>query len=234
MHKKKTNNNEALALAVTRKSVGKSLKKGSNEEINERRRIAMRMRMRGLGYRQIAKELGVGHMTIKRDLDTLREETASRLDKFEKNYALSESLSVFEEVETQAWRQYNNCLDGSKNQVGFLNTVRAARNDQIKLLTDVGFISKAPSEIKHTVRSEVIEHWTPEAQDLVAMAIIKASLKQPEAPIRDAIDVESSYATLPEHVEEVEEEEVEVPKARPVSIMASGINYADLMGPEEG
>ena len=158
-------------------------KKSSQNEIEERRRDVVRLRMRGLGLRNIAKELGVGHMTIKRDLAAIQEQTKERMSKLDRDIIIAESVSVYEEIETQAWDQFHRCGSGTSMKAQFLNVVRAARNDQIRLLTDIGMITRAPQEVKHTVKTDVISHWSPAAQDIVAMAIIKAGLSQPGAPV---------------------------------------------------
>jgi hypothetical protein len=162
------------------------------DEITERRMSVMRLRIRGMGYRAIAKELKVGPMTIKRDLEAIREDTRTRMSKLEKEFVLAQSLSVYEEIETQAWDQFGKCGGGSKEGAQYLNVVRSARNDQTKLLMDIGLIQKTPQEVKHTVTSKVIESWTPAAQDLVALAIIKANLSPAAEPIPDTHQLSSA------------------------------------------
>lgn len=181
-------------LVMTRANTGKKARKSTQEEIAERRRMVLRMRMRGLGYRAIARELGIGNMTIKRDLEAVREMTKSRIGKFEREYALSQSLSVFEEVETSAWGDYHASTPGSSNRASFLAQIRAARGDQVKLLMDVGLIDRTAQEVKHKhehSNAQVIAGWSPAAQDLVAFAIVKAGMQTLAEPTPDdVIDVE--------------------------------------------
>jgi hypothetical protein len=96
-----------------------------------------------------------------------------------------------------------------------LDVVRGARNDQTKLLTELGFLKRAPQEVQHTVTSKVVEQWSPQAQDLVALAIIKAGLTPALDPIREVIEVQAA-ASPPrlsaahaggKHVAEDEDEE---------------------------
>jgi hypothetical protein len=169
-------------------AIARRPKKASQEEISERRRLVMRMRMRGIGYRTIAKELGVGHMTVKRDLEAIRDATKTKISRLDKNFALASSLSVFEEVETAAWMDYNKAPAGSSVRAQFLAQVRASRNDQIKLLIDVGLIDKAVQKTSvdvNVVQTRIIDHWSEAAQDLVALAITKAGLKKLPDPIPD-------------------------------------------------
>jgi len=159
--------------------------KASREEIEDRRKQVGRLRMRGLGYRSIAKLLGVGFMTVKRDLEAIREDNKKRVSAFEQEQHLGESLSVFEECELRAWQDYHEAGAGTIQRKHFLDTIQDARNNQIKLLTDVGLISKEPAKVDVRVRSELIQHWSPEAQALVAMAILKSKLPAAAEPIPD-------------------------------------------------
>lgn len=171
-----------------KKSPGKALakpRKSNQAEIEIRRKEVIKLRMRGLGLRTIAKELGVGHMTIKRDLAAIAEETRQKMEQLDRDHLLADCVSVYEEIEKNAWDQYHRCANGTQMKAQFLNVVRSARNDQVKLLTDIGMIAKAPQEVKHTITRDVIQHWSPAAQDLVAMAIIKAGLTPASAPIPD-------------------------------------------------
>lgn len=191
-------------------------RKGSLDEITDRRQQVIRLRLRGMGYRAIAKELGVGHMTVKRDLEAIAEETRTKMGKLEKDYVLAQSLSVYEEIETQAWDQFSRCAPGSTQRANFLQVVRSARNDQTKLLMDIGLIAKSPQEVRHTVTSKVIEGWTPAAQDLVALAIIKAGLSPAAEPIPDTNQLPASFPSVidvPADSEEEEREEQEVASA---------------------
>ena len=168
----------------------KKPRKLSQSELEIRRKQVLSLRMRGLGIRAIAKELGTGYMTVKRDLEALRSEMQERLTKLDRDCIIANSVSVFEEVESQAWDQYHKPSCDNKTKVQYLNMVRAARNDQVKLLTDIGMIAKAPQEVKHTVKSDVISHWTPQAQDIVAMAIVKAGLTPGLAPVPEDRQIE--------------------------------------------
>jgi hypothetical protein len=164
------------------KLIRRAPRKANDDEIAERRREVMRLRTQGLGYRAIATKLGVGHMTVKRDIEYIRAKVRERMSKFERNLAISESVSAYEQVEMEAWKQYALSKPGTTQAARFLDVVRAARGDQVKLLTDLGFLKKAPTEVKHDISTKVIQDWTPAAQDLVALAIIKAGLTAPQDP----------------------------------------------------
>jgi len=179
-----------VAGTATTKSISKSRikpAKASQAEMDDRRKHVIRLRMRGLGYRSIAKILGIGHMTVKRDLEAIREANQKRVTQFEHEQTIGESLSVFEEVELKAWEQFDAMPLGSQHGAKYLEQIQDARNNQIKLLTDVGLIRKEPAKLEVKVNHDAISHWTPEAQDLVAMAIIKAKLTPAKEPRPDRI-----------------------------------------------
>lgn len=202
---KKSNGTKALATTgratkkVARKKKPGRPAKASQYEIDERRKQVIRLRMRGLGYRAIAKVLGVGHMTVKRDLEAVREENAKRVTRFEQEQTIGECLSVFEEIELKAWEQFDAMPLGNAHGAKYLAEIREARDRQIKLLTDVGLIRKEPNKVDVTVNTDALQHWTPEAQDIVAMAIIKTKLQAPAEPRPDRV--------IEAHVSEPEEKE---------------------------
>jgi hypothetical protein len=145
--------------------------------------------MAGMGYRAIGEKLGVGHMTVKRDLEAIRSDTDQKMSNFQRNYMLAETCSVYEQVEQEAWRQYHSPTTGAAQKARFLDVVRGARGDQVKMLTDLGFLKKAPQEIQHKVSTEVISHWTPDAQDVVALALVRGMTSPALEPTKDVIDV---------------------------------------------
>lgn len=180
-----------VAASAATKSISKPRTKkpakASQAEMDDRRKQVVRLRMRGLGYRSIAKILGIGHMTVKRDLEAIRDANQKRVTQFEHEQTIGECLSVFEEVELKSWEQFDAMPLGSQHGAKYLEQIQDARNNQIKLLTDIGLIRREPAKVDLRVRTEAIAHWTPEAQDLVAMAIIKAKLSPPKEPRPDRI-----------------------------------------------
>jgi hypothetical protein len=137
--------------------------------------------MRGLGYRSIGKLLGVGFMTIKRDLETVRDENRRKVGQITKVDHVSEALSVFQEVEMRAWQDYHEADPGTKQRQSFLSEIREARKDQTKLLTELGLIEKAAQTTHVTVSTEVIRSWSDDAKDLVALAILQSQM-EPKTP----------------------------------------------------
>jgi len=178
----------AQALVLSRKGAPKKAKhrKSSKEEMYERRQLVLRMRLRGKTYRQIAKELGVATMTVKRDLQLIKDQQASRVTQFERDKALGECLQTYELIHQEAWEQYHSAVVGSDNRVKFLNLIRAAENDRVKVLMDVGMIGRDAVRIEHEHSHKadaVLAGLTKDAQQLIAMALLKAQLKPPGEPI---------------------------------------------------
>lgn len=156
--------------------------KSSQIELAERRQIVIRMRLQGKTLREIGKELGIGYMTAKRDLDTIRSEVSEKVSQFDRDYALGKSISVYEQIEDEAWREYYGAASGGPSKAQFLNLVRAARNDQVKLLTEVGLINKAPVQVQHEFQAQaVLKNWTEDAKRIVALAIIRAQMEGADA-----------------------------------------------------
>lgn len=151
--------------------------RGSNLEIAERRQMVLKLRLKGLTIREIGTELKCGYMTITRDLEAIRDEVKAKVSQFDCDYALGKSMSTYEQIESEAWEQYNNCANGTTAKVQFLNLVRTVRNDQVKLLTEVGLIDKAPTQVQHQFEAnQVLKGWTEDARRIVALSIIRAQM----------------------------------------------------------
>lgn len=187
--------------------------KSSFVEALERRREAFKMRLQGANYREIAERLDVGYMTVKRDLDIFKEELNKRITQFDKNYALGKTLSVYEQIEKEAWEQFHSS-NFTASRIQCLNLIRTTRNDQTKLLMDIGLIGKAPTKVEHKVETSAataLQGWTKEAQNLVALAIIRSQLPTPAEPIPDKDKIIDISPTNPETLlleEPLQEEEI--------------------------
>jgi hypothetical protein len=155
--------------------------------IEERRKLVLKMKMRGMTLKDMARLLGVQETVVQFDLRKMKHEMTSKLSKIQKDYALGESVSVFEEIERAAWEQYNIAKDATPMKAKFLETVKEARKEQIKLLSDIGLIQKQTQKVDVKVDTSIISHWSPAVQDLIAASLIRATLdSQPE---RRMIDV---------------------------------------------
>lgn len=157
--------------------------KSSAVELAERRQEVIRLRLKGLTLREIGKEMNLGYMTVKRDLDAIRQEVGEKVTNFDKDFALGKSISVYEQIEDEAWKQYYGCAPGSTGRAQFLNIARTARNDQVKLLTDVGLINRAAQVHEHKIESNrLLSGWTEDAKRIVALAIIRSQMEGGDVP----------------------------------------------------
>jgi len=197
---RKGNGSATLASTKRKKLKRSNIPRASKEEIEERRKQVARLRMRGLGYRAIGKLLSVGHMTIKRDLEAIRENNKEKVTTLDRSEHVGESLSVFEEVELRAWQDYHTAQAGSQQRQKFLAEVQEARKNQTRLLTDLGVVSRAPLESVIKVSAEVIQGWSSSAQDLVALAILKSQLKPLAEPREDKMLEEDNIIDVQETI----------------------------------
>jgi predicted ArsR family transcriptional regulator len=150
----------------------------------ERRQMVMRKRLKGLTFRQIAKELGVGVMTVRRDLQSIKEHNAAKVSQFERDQQLGDSLQTYDLIHQEAWDQYHRCANGSEGRARFLNLIRAAESERVKVLMEVGLIGKAAVQVEHRHKAdEALEGLTKDAQQLIAMALLKAQLRPPGEPV---------------------------------------------------
>jgi hypothetical protein len=195
-----------VAAAKKRKRKHKSM----NAELAERRQEVIRLRLKGLTLREIGKEMSLGYMTVKRDLDAIKQDVGEKVSKFDRDFALGKSISVYEQIEDEAWKQYYGCAPGSTGRAQFLNVARTARNDQVKLLCDVGLINKAPMQHEHKIESNrLLSGWTEDAKRIVSLAIIRSQMEQGVPPNligagdngkSKVIDVSPDLVTVPPEV----------------------------------
>jgi len=182
---------QGLVLSRGKLSKKGKLRKSSREEMEERRQMVMRLRLKGMPYKSIARKLGIGTMTVKRDLERLREDVAEKVTQFERDYALGECLQTYERIHQEAWDQYERCEHASDGRAKFLNLIRAAENDRVKVLMDVGLIGreavKVTHEHEHRAADNALKGITKDAQQLIAMALLKAQLQPAKEPIRESI-----------------------------------------------
>jgi DNA-directed RNA polymerase specialized sigma24 family protein len=178
--------NLARTLVASRKNASKKARnrKSSREEIYERRQLVLRYRIKGMTFKQISKELGVGVMTVRRDLQEIKKHNAERVSQFERDEALGDCLQTYELIHQEAWDQYSRAPHGTAQRATFLNLVRAAENDRAKLLMDVGLIGRNAVKVEHSHKAdEALQGLTDDAKKLIAMALLKAQLSPPGEPV---------------------------------------------------
>jgi hypothetical protein len=168
---------------------GKATTGGKREE---RRKEVRRLRMRNLSKSAIAKALGVSALTIGKDLEIITKENIERAVGSDQNAYIGDSISLFEEVEAQAWQDYEGVAVGHTNRAKFLDVIRNSRKDAINLKQNLGLLYKEPD--KKSVRATVELDWAPQVKQLVSDAILeqhlKGSLPEPEPMVLEAEEIE--------------------------------------------
>jgi hypothetical protein len=188
-------------------------RKASKDEIQERQQKVLQLRLAGLSYKAIAKSLNIGPMTVQRDLRAVRQENEEKVSAFDKEQVLGTALLNYDKIIQEAWEQYYSCANGTEGRSRFLNLVRNAQNDHVKMLIEVGLISKEPQKIEHTVQHKaVLESWSEDTKQVMAMAIVKSMLAPGKDPIPEipetttAIEAEATLVSE-DNREECREEE---------------------------
>lgn len=172
----------------------------------ERRRLLTSYRMKGFTLDEIATQMNLTSLQVARELEAMRDENATRIKDFDRTNAVISCVSVFEQIEVECWKNYRAAVM-LRDKNAILNTLRAARNDQIKLLEDLGFLSKAPTQVNHNIEAKAaLQDMTDKTQQLLAMAFMRAQLKPlPEPEIDTNLPIlETTFTTsveqgLPQH-----------------------------------
>lgn len=168
-------------------------KRATELEMDVRRRHAFNLRLRGLGLAEIAEQLSTSVGTVKRDLDEVSKELKEHVKNFDKDEAISQSLSVYEDVIQSAWREYDKAADGSEVRLKAMNLVRAAENDKIRIMQEVGIIQREAQKTHHTIDVNVISGWSKELQKLAASQLLETMMTDkllppiPDPDIQDAV-----------------------------------------------
>jgi hypothetical protein len=114
---------------------------------------------------------------------------SARVSKFDSDFALGECLQTYERIHQEAWNEYESCSHGSSGRATFLNLIRAAENDRVKVLMDVGLIGREAVKVEHNHKADqALKGITKDAQQLIAMALLKAQLQPPKEPIREVVE----------------------------------------------
>lgn len=175
---------------VLKKKSKAMVKKAKPMEPDERRKKVFQRRLKGETQQKIAKELGIGLVTVKRDLRVIKDNNTSKITTLKQKETVGGSITVFDEVQEKAWVQYHMSIDKT-DKARFLKTVMDAENNKNKLLAEVGYIKRAGAEVNVKVDHKVINNFSLEAQEILAGAMIKAKLSLPKAPVKDEDYIEA-------------------------------------------
>lgn len=207
----------------------KQTKKSSEWEIEQRRKDVLKLRMRGLNYHNIATTLGISVFTVRNDLAALQKEAKKRTDNFQAAAFVGEVVESLDDVIARAWEEFNANLIGTKGRTDALRLIQAANIDKLKVLIDVGLVSKVAQEVKHKVSMEL--PWDEGMKQAVIHQMLQRSLKPQNAlPTPDPdhgpgkqIEVAEIVPEKPESVEVNHERTQEVVR----SMVAHGLSLED-------
>ncbi len=161
----------------------------SPEEVIELRRMeVIRRRLRGQTAGTIARALSVSENTIYNDIKAIRDSNVKHITTFAQEDFIGDTLQTFQRLEQEAWNQVAELDDGDVRKAKFLDSVRASRKEQIKLLQSSGLLHKEAQKVEVQVTSEVIGGWSEDQKQMVADAVLDAAI----------LDAEE-FLELPEH-----------------------------------
>ena len=154
----------------------------SQADRDKRRGEVRRLLMRNLSKSAIARALGVSVLTIGKDVEIITAENVKRAIGSDQHAYIGESITVFEEVEAQAWHDYEGVVVGHTNRAKFLDVIRNARKDAINLKQTLGILYKEPE--KRSLKATVELDWAPQVRQMVSDAILEqhlnVALREPE------------------------------------------------------
>jgi predicted DNA-binding protein (UPF0251 family) len=152
-------------------------KKGSDHEIEERRIKALRYRLRGLSLRDIAEKLEVSAPTIKRDLDAAREMGLARIQDFDKDDFVSDTMHTYDDIISAAWDEFTRAPKGTTHRLKSLDAVRNATNDKRKALQEAGVVRNEDQKTALTVNLGVVGEWSDDVKKAAITALINSATK---------------------------------------------------------
>jgi hypothetical protein len=173
-------------------------KKPGIDAEDRRKQIVQRL-MKGETQQAVAKGLGISLATIKRDIKIVKDINAAKITNLKQKQTIGETLSVYDTVQEKAWFQFYKAFDPT-DKARFLKIIMESEKKKTDVLSDVGYIRRAGHEVKVQVDHKVINHFTPEAQRVIAGAMIKAKLSSPKPPVKDKNFIEGEFKEIPKEV----------------------------------
>lgn len=149
----------------------------SNDEVVELRRLeVIRRRLKGQTVLIIAKALSCSENTIYNDIKAIREANSKYVSEFRQEDFIGDTLDTYRRIESEAWDQVFFLDRGDSRKAKFLDMVKNSRKEQIKLLQSSGLLHKEAEKVEVQLTTEVINDWSDDQKQLVADAILEASI----------------------------------------------------------
>ena len=153
----------------------------SPEEVIEIRRMeVIRRRLRGQTAGAIARTLNVSENTIYNDIKAIRDSNLKHVTTFVQEDFIGDTIQTFQRIEQEAWNQVAQLDDGDARKAKFLDSVRASRKEQIKLLQNSGLLHKEANKVEVQVTSDVLNAWSDDQKQMVADALVGAAILDAE------------------------------------------------------
>lgn len=165
--------------------------KKEKHEIDDRRQSVLKLRMRGLTYDEIASDLGISAVTVRRDIEALKKDSSDAIDNFDRKQFIIEQIATYDDIIARAWKEYSTAYD-TKDRLKCLDTVRAAKNDRFRMLQECGFVHNEPQKVEHKITLDVLQNWDDNFRQAVAKSVLENMLtpQLPEpVPEAEIIDV---------------------------------------------
>lgn len=179
---------------------------GFLEGMTTQQRMVMSFRRRGWSIRGIAKQLGLSATRIHAIVKEAREILAKQITEQTVAEHVSDAVSVYEEVEQEALNMMTNIDLDPNTKLRAMNTVLSARDKQVKLLMDLGFVERVAQKTETNVTVNVLQGWETELKRNLSAQIIESQLQ----PLEDPVALPEDAATYtPEPVKAKPQNEAE-------------------------
>jgi len=157
------------------------------DDLTDKQKEVLKLRLRGLSQNAIAKVLGVTQPVVSKHLRIVRQKMERDGKSVNQHVIVGESLNLFTEVEQRAWELYY--LAKSKDKLNDANKalqlVLQARDKGLTLLMELGLMKRASVEHVHSVVSPLVKEWQENTAQkrLLVDQVISTQLKELDEPV---------------------------------------------------
>lgn len=182
--------------------VGKFLAKmGADEnavvELTDKQRQVLKLKLRGFTQKAIGEVMGISQPAVSKHWNKIQTRFATIGATIDQHQVVGESVSLFQEIEEQAWNLFYTAKQvgklGDANKA--LSSIMTARDKSLNLLMDLGLLRRAAVEHEHMVSaSPLIEAWRKgDAQKKMSVTtrVIETQLDMLEDPL-PPVDIEDA------------------------------------------
>lgn len=149
----------------------------------------LRLKMRGCTLQEIAGELGISVSTVSRELEAIRELNKNRIEAFDMQAEVADTMASYDDLIEQAWVEYNVPTSTPSHRLKCLDYIRQAKNDKMRIMQEIGLVETKPEQVDHSIKVDVINEWSESAQKQIAEAILQSMLT-PITPMKQLEEAE--------------------------------------------